>query len=98
MVVSLPGPEEVRLVPRPFTGARYIVDEDSPAYAAGLRRGDVGIAMDGTDFDGPRRMDALYWSARLKTKTRLAFLRAGERMELDLDLSQVALRWDYVGR
>ena len=98
MPLTLPCATEIRMVPRPFTAVRFAPANDSPMHAAGLRRGDVCVQLDGAAFDGLKQIDAVFAAARLKSRSTLAIVRGDRRLDLDVDLSQVALRWDYMSR
>jgi hypothetical protein len=98
MPLTIPCPAEIRFVPRPFTAVRFTAEPDSAEHAAGLRTGDVCFALDGAEFEGMKQIDAVFYAARVKQKSRLTLLRGTSRVELEIDLSKFDLRWDYMSR
>jgi type II secretory pathway component PulC len=79
---------------------RFNVDDHGAVHDAGLRDGDVGLALDGTAFENPRQMNALFSAAQLKAKSKLTVQRGTQRVDLELDLAKLAdhLSWDLATR
>jgi len=98
MTLTLPCPPEVRFVPKPYTALLLSVADDSRAQAAGLRDGDLVVAIEGTAFENSKHIDALFAAAKLKTSSRLSILRGGQRVEIEIDLSKIEVGWEYASR
>jgi Do/DeqQ family serine protease len=62
------------------------VDEGGPAAAAGLRRGDVVVEVDGQPIDDPDGFGFRFATLGLSGEARIAVLRGGERVPLTVRL------------
>jgi S1-C subfamily serine protease len=87
------GGQHVRLHPRILrthglesTDALMVihVEPASPADAAGLREGDIVVALDGHAISTVDDMHRLLSEARIGVRSRLALLRRGQRIEVDI--------------
>jgi len=65
----------------------FSVDRDSPAWEAGLRRGDRLLSVDGQELHGWASFDRLRMEAKEKPFT-LAFLHEGQRVEKTIGQKQ----------
>lgn len=66
------------------------VSADTPAARAGLKRGDIVTAVNGTAVDGPRDLTRLVATAKPGTEVTIAILRAGQPTDVAVTLSQRA--------
>ncbi len=90
------SPDPLRLPPRRGTGAIYLpsadgyeiakVLEETPAQRAGLRAGDVVVAVDGTPVyeQGCDR-----WKEKHRTETTLTVLREGKTFDVKLEVIDI---------
>jgi S1-C subfamily serine protease len=60
------------------------VESNGPADAAGLREGDIVVALDGLAVAGVDDLHRLLTDARIGTATTLSILRRGERREVNV--------------
>lgn len=86
MWVDLPGPERIVFRPRPFN-ALQVRTEGQEGYLgeAGLRNGDVVVAIDGTELENKLQTDACIAVARSHGTAKLSVVRGGRRFELTVD-------------
>jgi hypothetical protein len=88
MYATLPGTSELTYDPRPDNCLIIRITDESGVFArAGLREGDVVVAIDGTDLTDARQMQALGTLAMKKREATLTILRGGQRVEVKADLS-----------
>lgn len=66
------------------------VTPETPAATAGIKRGDVVTAVDGTAVDSPRDLTRLVASAAPGTEVTLTILRAGQPLDLSVVLGSRA--------
>lgn len=66
------------------------VEAGAPAAAAGLRRGDVVLSVNGQAVDSTGRLRNLVASAGANGKARLALLRDGRELEVTVTLAELA--------
>ncbi|MFN4159733.1 MAG: Do family serine endopeptidase [Gemmobacter sp.] len=66
------------------------VTADTPAARAGLKRGDIVTAVNGTAVDSPRDLTRLVATAKPGTEVTIAILRAGQPTDIAVTLSQRA--------
>ncbi|PKP73834.1 MAG: trypsin [Alphaproteobacteria bacterium HGW-Alphaproteobacteria-6] len=66
------------------------VTEDTPAARAGIRRGDVITAVDGTTVETPRDLTRLVATARPGTSLTLELMRGGQPTEISVTLGNRA--------
>jgi serine protease Do len=66
------------------------VSSDTPAAKAGLKRGDIVLAVDGQSVDGPRDLTRLIAIDAPGTKVSLKLLRKGEPMDVSVTLGNRA--------
>jgi serine protease Do len=64
------------------------VDVRSPAYAAGLRVGDVITAINGTALDGPQSFLRLLAEARIGSTATLSLIRDGRRATAQIEIDE----------
>lgn len=64
------------------------VEPGSPAQAAGLRRGDVILEINGSPIEESRQLSARIAELRVGTKVTLVFLRDGKRRQAQLTVAQ----------
>ncbi|MFN3847500.1 MAG: S1C family serine protease [Paracoccaceae bacterium] len=62
------------------------VTADTPAAQAGMKRGDVVTAVNGTVVETPRDLTRLVASAKPGTEVRIDLLRAGQPTEIAVKL------------
>lgn len=67
------------------------VSDNTPAAIAGIRRGDVVTAVDGTTVENPRDMTRLIATARPGTEVRIDLLRAGQPTTVAVTLGNRAV-------
>ncbi len=79
--LGLPAPRGVLVVD---------VEPGAPAAAAGLRRGDVILSVNGQEVDSTGRLRNLIASAGANGTARLALLRDGRRVESTVRLAELA--------
>ncbi len=79
--LGLPAPRGVLVVD---------VEPGAPAAAAGLRRGDVILSVNGQEVDSTGRLRNLIASAGANGTARLALLREGRRVESTVKLAELA--------
>lgn len=66
------------------------VSADTPAAKAGLKRGDVVTAVNGTPVQGPRDLTRIVAGARPDSKVDLDLLRAGKPTSIVVTLGERA--------
>lgn len=64
-------------------------DPDAPAAAAGLRAGDVIVAVNGTDIDGPRELSRAIADYEPGTTVKVDILRNGDDTSVDVELGEL---------
>ncbi len=69
------------------------VKDDSPAASAGLRAGDVIIAVDGEEIDGPGDVSGLVWKAEVGP-VAIRILRDRSEKTITVDLPEEENRWE----
>ncbi|OLS45910.1 hypothetical protein BV509_17140, partial [Rhodovulum sulfidophilum] len=68
------------------------VTADSPAAKAGLRKGDIVLAVDGQEVTGPRDLTRFIATDAPGTDVSLNVLRAGKSMDVSVTLGNRADR------
>ncbi len=68
------------------------VKEDSPAAVAGLRAGDVIIAVDGEEIDGPGGLSRMVWEVETGP-VAIQILRDRSEKTITVDLPEAESRW-----
>ncbi len=68
------------------------VKEDSPAAVAGLRAGDVIIAVDGEEVDGPGDLSRMVWEVETGP-VAIQILRDRSEKTITVDLPEAESRW-----
>ncbi|MCV0397049.1 MAG: DegQ family serine endoprotease [Rhizobiaceae bacterium] len=71
-------------LPRPAGALISSVDEESPAAVAGLRPGDVVLAMNGTRIEHPDALGYRLATQPIDKEARLEIYRAGEKREASI--------------
>ncbi len=69
------------------------VKEDSPAASAGLRAGDVIIAVDGEEIDGPGDVSRVVWEVETGP-VAIQILRDRSEKTITVDLPEAESRWE----
>lgn len=64
-------------------------DPDAPAAAAGLRAGDVIVAVDGTAIDGPRELSRAIADYEPGTTVKVDIVRNGDDSVIDVELGEL---------
>lgn len=64
------------------------VERDTPADKAGIRRGDIVLAVDGEKVDSPRDLTRAIATAAPDSKVRIDLLRAGEERTVEVTLGK----------
>jgi len=96
MWIDLPGPTRIAFKPRPFNALQVRIPAAAKGYLgeAGLRNGDVIVAIDGVELESKLQTDACLALAKSHDSAKLAVIRAGRRFEVAVD----AKRLDDGGR
>ncbi len=71
---------------RPLGALVRSLHEDSPLVAAGLKRGDVVLALDGREIDGPKELTFRFATKSVGGTAELSYWRGGERHEAEIAL------------
>jgi len=87
MWVDLPGPERLVFRPRLFNALQVRTNGYSAGHLqeAGLRNGDVVVAIDGSELESKLQADACLALARTHDTAKLTVLRGGRRLEIAVD-------------
>jgi hypothetical protein len=99
MEVEVPAPGEVRYAPDPFAPiAAEVDDEDGPLARAGVRTGDVVVALDDAEVKTEGQLRFLAFVARGRADLRLGLLRDGAPVEVRVSAQDLlaggGVSWD----
>lgn len=96
MWIDLPGARRIAFKPRLFNALQVRIPAAAKGYLgeAGLRNGDVIVAIDGADLESKLQIDACIALAKSHDSAKLTVIRAGRRFEATVD----AKRLDDGGR
>lgn len=86
MRVTVPPGGAIAFRPTPFNAMRLMVrDGDCPATEAGLKNGDLVIAVDGEEFGSVDDLGLALATLRTKEKATLTLLRGGSRIKVSVN-------------
>jgi hypothetical protein len=90
MRIDVPGATIVRFEARPYDALVVTVTDPAGFLArSGLRDGDRLVAVNGTEFTGPRQMNRALVQAVRAGPVRLAVLRGGARLTVTVDFRPI---------
>jgi len=89
MLVMLPDDTQVRFAAQAFTALRVTIEDPAGNLSrAGLRSGDLVVAVDGKELEGEEQIGAVLALARTKESVALVVLRDGRQIEIAADVRQ----------
>ncbi len=86
MRITIPGPAEIVFKPSPYTALRArIADADGPWGKAGLKDGDLIVAIDGKDLESADGLQRGYAVLVAVEEATVTVLRGGSRIDLTVN-------------